>query len=226
VLIGVAALALLGHSSSKPSARIASQSATQHKQAKGSRASASHRRRHTRTRSSSGTPAAAGTASAAAPASTTASAPSTTAASSPASASAEALQAQGHQELAAGSYSQAISSLQQALHAADPSSLTYAYALYDLGRALTLSGDPQAAIPILEQRLRIPNQTAVVQQALDEARRAAGQSGAAATNSSAPSSPAAPAPSPAKPKDSHGQGRGSSESGGAGVSPGHSKHGD
>ena len=28
--------------------------------------------------------------------------------------------------------------------------LTYAYALYDLGRALRLSGDPTAAVPILE----------------------------------------------------------------------------
>ena len=29
--------------------------------------------------------------------------------------------------------------------------LTYAYALYDLGRALRLSGDPAAAVPILER---------------------------------------------------------------------------
>ena len=32
--------------------------------------------------------------------------------------------------------------------------LTYAYALYDLGRALRLSGDPAAAVPILEPGYR------------------------------------------------------------------------
>ncbi len=53
------------------------------------------------------------------------------------------------------------------MSAASPSSLTYAYALYDLGHALRLAGDPAAAVPVLEQRLRIPNQTAVVRAELN-----------------------------------------------------------
>jgi hypothetical protein len=52
--------------------------------------------------------------------------------------------------------------------------LLHAYALFDLGRSLRLSGDPQAAIPILEQRLQYPNQTAVVQVELKLAEQAAG----------------------------------------------------
>jgi len=58
---------------------------------------------------------------------------------------------------------------------AEPTSeacLTYAYALYDLGRALQLEGDPAAAIPILSERLRIDNQRETVRQELDVARGA------------------------------------------------------
>jgi eukaryotic-like serine/threonine-protein kinase len=107
---------------------------------------------------------------------------SSTAAPAAAAPSAAALQLQGHNEMLAGNYSEAIPTLRRALGAAAPASLTYAYALYDLGRSLLLSGDPQAAIPVLEQRLKIPNQTAVVQATLDQALRAAGQ---APTQSSA-----------------------------------------
>ncbi len=59
-----------------------------------------------------------------------------------------------------GNYQGAIATLDRALAAAPHGSLTYAYALYDLGRSLVLSGNPRAAIPILQQRLQIPNQTA------------------------------------------------------------------
>ena len=52
--------------------------------------------------------------------------------------------------------------------------INYAYALYNLGHALRLAGQPEAAIPILERRLEIPNQTATVQKELDAARAAAG----------------------------------------------------
>ncbi len=69
--------------------------------------------------------------------------------------------------MVAGQYQQAIGVLRQAVAAASPSSLTYAYALYDLGHSLRLAGDPAAAVPILRQRLQIPNQTAVVQQELN-----------------------------------------------------------
>jgi tetratricopeptide (TPR) repeat protein len=73
----------------------------------------------------------------------------------------------------AGNYQAAAGVLRRAVATADPSSLTYAYALYDLGRSLRLSGDPQAAIPILRRRLEIPNQTDVVRAELDAAIREA-----------------------------------------------------
>jgi hypothetical protein len=90
--------------------------------------------------------------------------------------SAAQLQATGHEEMLSGDYQTAISTLRQAVSSSDPGSLTYAYALYDLGRSLVLGGDPSAAIPVLEQRLKIPNQTPVVQQMLDQALQAAGRS--------------------------------------------------
>jgi tetratricopeptide (TPR) repeat protein len=93
----------------------------------------------------------------------------------------------------AGQYSQAIGVLHQALNAASPGSLTYAYALYDLGRSLRLSGDPRDAVPVLQQRLQIPNQTGVVRQELDLALRAIGQ------GPSGPSSPASGGTAPAPP---------------------------
>jgi hypothetical protein len=52
--------------------------------------------------------------------------------------------------------------------------LTYAYALYDLGRALRLSGDSAAAVPVLEARLQIDNQRATVAAELQLARQQAG----------------------------------------------------
>jgi tetratricopeptide (TPR) repeat protein len=62
----------------------------------------------------------------------------------------------------AGAYTAAIPVLRQAIAAASPGDVNYAYALYDLGRSLRLAGDPQAAIPVLQRRLQIPNQTPVV----------------------------------------------------------------
>ena len=114
--------------------------------------------------------------------------------------------------------------MRQAVSASDPSSLTYAYALYDLGRSLVLGGDPGGAIPVLQQRLKIPNQTGVVRQMLNQALQAAGQ---------------APEPSPTQttppaPGGDHGPGRATGRghagpTGGAGLAPapshGH-RHGD
>ena len=99
------------------------------------------------------------------------------------SATAARLEAEGHQLLGAGSYAAAIADLRGAIQAsggslsrcAEPVSeacLTYAYALYDLGRALQLDGHSAAAIPILSERLRIDNQREAVQQELDLARAA------------------------------------------------------
>jgi two-component SAPR family response regulator len=51
--------------------------------------------------------------------------------------------------------------------------LTYNYALFNLAHALRLSGRPKEAIPLLEQRLKYPDQTETVQKELDAARAAA-----------------------------------------------------
>lgn len=82
-------------------------------------------------------------------------------------------EAQGHDLLQSGQYGDAVEVLKRALAAtgmhlseclepANETCLTYAYALYDLGRALELKGDPSAAVPVLEQRLQIDNQRDVV----------------------------------------------------------------
>ena len=55
----------------------------------------------------------------------------------------------------------------------DSADLNYAYALYNLGNALHLSGKSKQAIPILERRLEFNNQTSTVQATLAAAREAA-----------------------------------------------------
>jgi hypothetical protein len=98
-------------------------------------------------------------------------------------AAAASLEAEGHEMLAQGRYAQAIGALRGAIEAsggsvarcAEPTSeacLTYAYALYDLGSALRLDGDPSAAIPVLSERLLINNQRVAVQAQLELARAA------------------------------------------------------
>jgi tetratricopeptide (TPR) repeat protein len=87
---------------------------------------------------------------------------------------AEALEAHGHALMVAGEYAAAIPVLRQAVNQAQPGSLTYAYALFDLGRSLRLNGDPQAAIPILWRRLQIPIETDVVREELQLALQALG----------------------------------------------------
>jgi hypothetical protein len=85
-----------------------------------------------------------------------------------------ALDTQGHEMMVQGDYSGAIAAMHEVLAATPPDTLLHAYALFDLGRSLRLAGDPQAAIPILEQRLQYPNQTAVVEVELKLAEQAAG----------------------------------------------------
>jgi serine/threonine-protein kinase len=97
--------------------------------------------------------------------------------STTAAGSADQLETRGHQLMMAGEYGSAIPVLRQAVSASPRGSLTYAYALYDLGRSLLLAGDPQAAIPILRERLAIPNQTTVVAATLDAALRSARNNG-------------------------------------------------
>jgi hypothetical protein len=95
------------------------------------------------------------------------------------------LEAQGHGLLQDGRYGAAVPVLKRAvlatgeslgacLEPAGPTCLTYAYALYDLGRAVRLSGEPEAAVPILERRLRIDNQRSTVDAQLQLARQGIG----------------------------------------------------
>jgi len=95
------------------------------------------------------------------------------------------LEARGHALLQESQFASAISVLRQAVAATgeklesclEPSSetcLTYAYALYDLGRALRLDRRPGTAVPVLERRLQIDNQRSAVQSELELARREAG----------------------------------------------------
>jgi eukaryotic-like serine/threonine-protein kinase len=87
-----------------------------------------------------------------------------------------ALNDDGYALMRSGRYDEAIPLLERAVAAYDEGSqdLTYAYALYNLGRSLRLAGRPREAVPILERRLEIPNQTDTVQRELDAARAAAG----------------------------------------------------
>ena len=69
-----------------------------------------------------------------------------------------ALNEQGFQLMNQGRYDEAIPVLQRAVDAADPGDLTYAYALYNLGRSLRLAGRADEAVPVLERRAKIHNQ--------------------------------------------------------------------
>jgi tetratricopeptide (TPR) repeat protein len=72
-----------------------------------------------------------------------------------------------------GRYDEAIPKLQEAVNSFPPGTddLNYAYALFNLGNALRLAGRPDEAIPILEQRLTIPNQTETVKAELEQAKK-------------------------------------------------------
>lgn len=74
-----------------------------------------------------------------------------------------------------GRFEEAVPLLKQAVSAADPraADTTYAYALFNLGSSLRQAGRPQDAIPVLERRLTIPNQTPTVRKELKRARREA-----------------------------------------------------
>jgi hypothetical protein len=96
----------------------------------------------------------------------------------------------------AGDYPAAINTLRQALATASPTSLTYAYALFDLGRSLRLSGDPKDAVAVLWKRMQIPNQTGAVREELQLALQALGRKFRHSSG--------APAPGPGK-RHGHGQ---------------------
>jgi tetratricopeptide (TPR) repeat protein len=89
-----------------------------------------------------------------------------------------ALNAEGFDLMNAGDYDAAIAKLQEAVDSFPPGTddLNYAYALFNLGKSLRLAGRPDEAIPILEQRLQIPNQHDTVQRELDLAKQQAAES--------------------------------------------------
>jgi hypothetical protein len=105
--------------------------------------------------------------------------------------SAAQLEARGHQLVGEGRYAAAIGLLHAALGASGESAadcglpgseacLTYAYALYDLGRALRLDGQSRAAVGVLSERLQIDNQRAIVRRELTQAKVTAAAGGHAA----------------------------------------------
>jgi hypothetical protein len=69
----------------------------------------------------------------------------------------------------------AVKTLERSVEAFTPGTdaIEYQYALFSLGKGLRLSGRPDDAIPVLEQRLKHPNQRDVVQEELDAAKAAA-----------------------------------------------------
>jgi serine/threonine-protein kinase len=83
------------------------------------------------------------------------------------------MQLQAHNLINQGQYDQAIALDRQIVAKGPGIGLTYAYALFDLGHALRVSGHPDQAIPILEQRLKIDNQRDVVRAELKQAKQEA-----------------------------------------------------
>jgi eukaryotic-like serine/threonine-protein kinase len=86
------------------------------------------------------------------------------------------LNQRGFELIQAGMYEEAVPVLEEAVRAFPPETeeLEYAYALFNLGHALRLSGRAAEAVPVLERRLEIPDQTDVVRSELDAARSEAG----------------------------------------------------
>ena len=84
-----------------------------------------------------------------------------------------ALNDRGFGLIEAGDYAGAVEPLRAAVQgyrdADQTDEMNYYFALYNLGVALNRSGDPEAAIEILQERLRNPNQRGTVQRELDDA---------------------------------------------------------
>jgi serine/threonine-protein kinase len=82
----------------------------------------------------------------------------------------------GYSLIQQGDYAAAIPILRHAVNSFSDgtSDVNYAYALYNLGHALRLAGQPEAAIPILEQRLQIADQSGTVAAELAQAQQEAG----------------------------------------------------
>jgi tetratricopeptide (TPR) repeat protein len=87
------------------------------------------------------------------------------------------LNEQGFALMQQGDYAGAVPILQEAVASwpEDSQDINYAYALFNLGKSLNRSGNPEEAIPILEKRLQWNDQRETVQAELDLAKRNAGQ---------------------------------------------------
>jgi serine/threonine protein kinase len=81
------------------------------------------------------------------------------------------LNEEGFALIQSGDYESAVPLLEEAVAAFPEGTedLNYAYALFNLGNALRLSGRPEEAIPVLERRLEIPNQEGEVRKELEAA---------------------------------------------------------
>jgi tetratricopeptide (TPR) repeat protein len=82
------------------------------------------------------------------------------------------LNEEGYSLIQEARYAEAIPVLRRAV-ASFPKGTTdinYAYALYNLGHALRMNGQAEEAVPVLEQRLQIPDQTQTVRTELEAAR--------------------------------------------------------
>jgi serine/threonine-protein kinase len=89
-----------------------------------------------------------------------------------------ALNARGFALSNAGNYAAAVAPLQQSVQAfrdaGRTDELDFYFALFNLGKALNRSGNPAEAIPILQERLRNPNQQGTVKKELAAAQAALG----------------------------------------------------
>jgi eukaryotic-like serine/threonine-protein kinase len=81
------------------------------------------------------------------------------------------LNEEGFALIQAGEHEAAVPLLEEAVAAFPEGSedVNYAYALFNLGNALRLSGRPEEAIPYLEQRLQFPSQEGEVREELEAA---------------------------------------------------------
>jgi eukaryotic-like serine/threonine-protein kinase len=88
-----------------------------------------------------------------------------------------ALNEQGFAMIQAGEYEAAVPVLEEAVSSFPEGTedLDYAYALFNLGNALRLSGRPEEAIPVLERRQEIPDQEDEVRRELEAAYAEAGE---------------------------------------------------
>jgi predicted Ser/Thr protein kinase len=87
-----------------------------------------------------------------------------------------ALNEEGFAMIQAGEYEAAVPVLEEAVDSFPEGTqdLNYAYALFNLGHALRLSGRPDEAIPVLERRQKIPDQEDAVREELEAAYAEAG----------------------------------------------------